>query len=160
MKTNMKTKKKTKKKKDDIDEFIEKLNSFKDDLDLKLENYDKDHDFLPSGGYIMRKVGKDYEIFPEDQLMWRSQEDFKIFVSFIVSMVMIAFIIVFFYIFGHYFNFGFGSAICSVFFAIVGAWHEFSMNNYKIIKTNIRAGIYVGFIIGMILYDILYPIYK
>jgi hypothetical protein len=151
---------KTKKKKDDIDEFIEKLNSFKDDLDLKLENYDKDNDFLPSGGYIMRKVGKDYEIFPEDQLMWRAQDDSKALVSFTVSMVMIAFIIVFFYLFGHYFNFGLGSAICSVFFAIVGAWYEFSTDNYKIIKTNIRAGIYIGFIIGMIIYNILYPFYK
>ena len=111
---------------------------------------------LPSGGFIIRKRGDDYEMFPENQIMWRAMEDFKLTISTIGTFILIILIIVFFYNLGKYFDFLFGSIICSILFSIVGVWQQYSFNNYKFIQKHIKSGIKVGFIAGMLLYDILY----
>jgi len=111
---------------------------------------------LPSGGFIIRKRGDDYEMFPENQIMWRAREDLKLTISTIGTFILIILIIVFFYNLGKYFDFIFGSIICSILFSIVGVWHQYSFNSYKFIQKHIKSGIKVGFIIGMLLYDVLY----
>lgn len=123
------------------------------------EELDLDNDFLPSGGFILRKRGEDYEMFPEDQIMWRAKEDWKIMWSLMGSLFLIILIIIFFSKIGDHIIFGFGNVICGIFFSIVGAWHEFSINGYKCIKPFIISGIKIGFIIGIVLYNILYYIY-
>jgi hypothetical protein len=124
---------------------------------MKKEKNEPDlNEGLPSGGFIFRKRGDDYEVFPDQQIMWRAMEDFKLMISIIGTFILLILIIVFFYNIGKYFDFIFGSIICSILFSIIGIWHQYSFNSYKFKLKNIKLAIIIGFIIGMLLYDVIF----
>ena len=57
---------------------------------MKKEKNEPDlNEGLPSGGFIIRKRGDDYEVFPDQQIMWRAMVDFKLMISLIGTFILV-----------------------------------------------------------------------